>query len=324
MSVNILLTKNLHKRDIDYVKHGCSDIRFYGPCLDIEDLRILIRNTEIHMVLGPPPDSDQLEILAGNLRFVQIPWSGVDNIDIEPCKAYDIQIANSRSNSNCVAEMAFSLALSLIKQIPLHDAGLRTGEWHRMNSSCGHFPPRLLGDFTIGYIGFGSVNRACYKLFSPFIKKHYALTRSGKNIEFPGITFITKKDELFKHCDLVVVAVPLTPETDGLVCRKVLKLFGENSYIINVSRGKVIQESDLFSCLEKGEIGGAAIDVWYNYPTAESPNILPSNYPFESLKNVIMSPHRAGYLKSRMPHLDDVKLNIENFKLNKPLRNIIG
>ncbi|MBA3062582.1 MAG: hypothetical protein FP833_06490 [Atribacteria sp.] len=97
-----------------------------------------------------------------------------------------------------------------------------------------------------------------------------------------------------KESDFIVVAVPLTQETKGLIGEKELKLM-KGKYLINISRGAVIDEEALFKSLKEGNLAGAAIDTWYQYPTSEQRKVFPSKYDFHKLDNIVMSPHTAGY-----------------------------
>jgi len=111
------------------------------------------------------------------------------------------------------------------------------------------------------------------------------------------LAFLGEKKDLekvIKESDFIVVAVPLTKETSGLFGEKELKLM-KRKYLINISRGTVINEGALFKSLKEGNLTGAAIDTWYQYPSLEQKEMLPSKYDYQKLNNVVMSPHTAGY-----------------------------
>jgi len=105
-----------------------------------------------------------------------------------------------------------------------------------------------------------------------------------------------KKDleKVIKESDFIVVAVPLTKETSGLIGEKELKLM-KGKYLINISRGIVVNEEALLKSLKENSLAGAAIDTWYQYPSLEQKEMLPSKYDFQKLNNVVISPHTAGY-----------------------------
>ncbi|GAG96218.1 unnamed protein product, partial [marine sediment metagenome] len=130
--------------------------------------------------------------------------------------------------------------------------------------------------------------------------KVFALKRKieEKDLEKKNILeFLGEKKDLekvIKESDFIVVAVPLTRETKGLIGKKELKLM-KGKYLINISRGVVIDEKALFKSLKEGNLAGAAIDTWYQYPSFKQKEISPSKYDFYKLDNIIMSPHTAGY-----------------------------
>ena len=129
-----------------------------------------------------------------------------------------------------------------------------------------------------------------------------------KNIlEFLG----EKKDleKVIKESDFIVVTVPLTRETKGLFGEKELNLM-KGKYLINISRGVVIDEEALFKSLKEGNLAGAAIDTWYQYPTSKQKEISPSKYDFHKLDNIVMSPHTAGYTNKALE--ENIKSVFEN------------
>jgi phosphoglycerate dehydrogenase-like enzyme len=130
--------------------------------------------------------------------------------------------------------------------------------------------------------------------------KVFALKRKieEKDLEKKNVLeFLGEKKDLekvIKESDFIVVTVPLTQETKGLIGERELKLM-KGKYLINISRGTVINEEALYKSLKEGNLAGAAIDTWYQYPNSEQKEILPSKYDFHKLDNIIMSPHTAGY-----------------------------
>ena len=127
------------------------------------------------------------------------------------------------------------------------------------------------------------------------------------------------------NADLVFVCVPLTDSTVDLVDQAVLDSMPNHSLLVNVSRGVIVSEGALYNSLEKKTIAGAAIDTWYQNPRAGAKENFPSNiYKFQNLENLVMSPHRAGYIDSGFPHLDDAIDNLNRAKRGLPLVNIVS
>jgi phosphoglycerate dehydrogenase-like enzyme len=235
---------------------------------------------------------------AKKLKLIQIPFAGVDKLDFDLYKdRQDIYICNIHANRTAVAEHAFALILALAKNIVTNDRDLRLGKWHGFSTK---EPTIQLQGKSLGIIGLGSIGWEIAKIGHTLGMKVFALKRKieekdlkKKNIlEFLG----EKKDleKVIKESDFIVVTVPLTEETEGLIGEKELKLM-KGKYIINISRGVVIDEKALFESLKEGNLGGAAIDTWYQYPTSEQRKMFPSKYDFHKLGNVVMSPHTAGY-----------------------------
>jgi phosphoglycerate dehydrogenase-like enzyme/ribonuclease HI len=252
---------------------------------------------EVEVVIGGTFSKEDLE-QAKKLKLIQIPFAGVDKLAFGLYKNYpDIFICNIHDNKNAVAEHAFSLILALAKNIVINDRDLRLGKWHGFSTK---EPTVQLQGKSLGIVGLGSIGWEIAKIGHALGMKVYALKRKiekkdlkKKNIlEFLG----DKKDleKVIRESDFIVVAVPLTKETIGLIGEKELKLM-KRKYLINISRGVVIDEKALFISLSEGNLTGAAIDTWYQYPSSEQKEILPSKYDFQKLNNVVMSPHTAGY-----------------------------
>jgi len=211
---------------------------------------------EVEVVIGGTFTKEGLE-QAKKLKLIQIPFAGVDKLDFSLYKNYpDIFICNIHANKNAVAEHAFALILALAKNIVVNDRDLRLGRWHGFSTK---EPTIQLQGKSLGIVGLGSIGW-----------------------------------EIAKIGHALGMKVPLTRETKGLIGEKELKLM-KGKYLINVSRGVVIDEEALFKSLEEGNITGAAIDTWYQYPSSKQREVLPSKYNFHKLANVVMSPHTAGY-----------------------------
>ncbi len=252
---------------------------------------------EVEVVIGGTFSKEDLEH-AKKLKLIQIPFAGVDKLDFSLYKNYpDIFICNIHANKNAVAEHAFALILALAKNIVINDRDLRLGRWHGFSTK--ESTIQLQGK-SLGIVGLGSIGWEIAKIGHALGMKVFALKRKieEKDLKKKNILeFLGEKKDLekaIKESDFIVVAVPLTRETKGLIGKKELKLM-KGKYLINISRGVVIDEETLFISLKEGNLTGAAIDTWYKYPTSEQRKALPSKYYFHKLNNIVMSPHTAGY-----------------------------
>lgn len=252
---------------------------------------------EVEVVIGGSFSKEDLD-QAKKLKLFQIPFTGVDQLDLSLYKnRKDIFICNVHTNRTAVAEHAFALILALAKNIVTNDRDLRLGRWHGFSSK---EPTIQLQGKSLGIIGLGSIGWEIAKIGYALGMKIFALKREIKEkdlekkkiLEFLGANKDLEK--VIKESDFIVIAVPLTEKTKGLIGKKELKLM-QGKYLVNISRGAVIDEEALFKSLEEHYLSGAAIDTWYQYPTNEQKEILPSQYNFHKLENVVMSPHTAGY-----------------------------
>jgi len=252
---------------------------------------------EVEVVIGGAFGKEDLE-QAKKLKLIQIPFTGVDKLDFSLHKNYlDIFICNIHTNKFAVAEHAFALILALAKNIVVNDRDLRLGRWHGLSTK---EPTVQLHRKSLGIVGLGSIGWEIAKIGHALGMKVFALKRKIKEKDLKKkniLVFLGEKKDLekvIKESDFIVVAVPLTKETKGLIGKKELKLM-KGKYLINISRGAVIDEEALFKSLKEGNITGAAIDTWYQYPSSKERKVLPSKYDFQKLNNVVMSPHTGGY-----------------------------
>ena len=252
---------------------------------------------EVEVVIGGSFSKEDLD-QAKKLKLFQIPFAGVDQLDLSLYKnRKDIFICNVHANRAAVAEHAFALILALAKNIVTNDRDLRLGRWHGFSSK---EPTIQLQGKSLGIIGLGSIGWEIAKVGYALGMKIFALKREIKEkdlekkkiLEFLGANKDLEK--VIKESDFIIITVPLTQKTKGLIGKKELKLM-QGKYLVNISRGAVIDEEALFKSLEEHYLSGAAIDTWYQYPTNEQKEILPSQYNFHKLENVVLSPHTAGY-----------------------------
>ena len=257
---------------------------------------------EVEVVIGGSFSNENLE-QAKKLKLIQIPFAGVDKLDFDLYKnRQDIYICNIHANRTAVAEHAFALILALAKNIVTNDRDLRLGRWHGFSTK--ESTIQLRGK-SLGIVGLGSIGWEIAKIGYTLGMKVFALKRKieEKDLEKKNILeFLGEKKDLekvIKESDFIVAAVPLTRETKGLIGEKELMLMKEK-YLINISRGTVIDEEALFESLKEQHLAGAAIDTWYLYPSSKQKEISPSKYDFHKLDNIIMSPHTAGYTDSAL------------------------
>ncbi len=242
---------------------------------------------------------------AKSLKMIQAVGAGVDKIDREAVLARgDITVCNSHVNAEEVAEFAIALLLAAAKNIVPSDRYLRAGDWRY--TYAGLSPNREIRGSRCLLVGLGQIGSAVAQRLRALEVEVVAATRSGKvsaqDLASEVVPF-TEIEPLVRQADFVILTVPLTPETRGMVDGKFLSWMKSSAILVNVSRGEVVDERALYEALSTGRIAGAALDVWWRYPSQwGGKNSPPSRYPFHELDNVIMTPHRAGYSQATRKH----------------------
>ncbi|MFO7586015.1 MAG: NAD(P)-dependent oxidoreductase [Anaerolineales bacterium] len=208
-----------------------------------------------------------------------------------------IKVHNLHHNAALTAEMALALLLAAAKFIIPYDRALRAHDWtprYQPN------PSILLEGKTALVLGFGAIGkriaRACWGLGM----RVHAIRRNPRQ-ETPEFPVSLHPSEalanLLPHIHALLIALPATPQTDGLLRARELALLPEGSLLVNIGRAAIVEQQALFEALHSGKLAAAGLDVWYNYPVSpESRAHTPSaDLPFHELDNLVMSPHRGGH-----------------------------
>ncbi|MHA1974947.1 MAG: 2-hydroxyacid dehydrogenase [Candidatus Hodarchaeales archaeon] len=266
---------------------------------------------------------------AEKLKHIQVPWTGVETLDFQLLKKYPhITVSNSHSNSLAIAEHAVALILSTAKRIALSDRMMRKGDWtSRYDSSMGVW----INNKTLGVIGLGAIGRKVAKIMkNGFGCKVYAIKKKITNntTENEQCDFIGTSNDLHKvlsESDFILISLPLTRETEGFIGKKELDKMKKSAVLVNISRGPVIDEKALYTHLKERKILGAGIDTWYNYPKdRDKPTNVYQNYPFESLDNIVMTPHSAFKISNREEAFaeDIIKNILQIYQDKEPINKI--
>ncbi len=250
----------------------------------------------------------------GNLKVIGRAGVGVDNIDIPEATKKGITVINAPEASTIsVAEHTLGLLLSTVRNIPQANKSVKNKKWEKSKFIGEEVYGKTLGVFGLGRIG-GEVADKANKLgmnviaYDPYI--------SDERAEELGVE-IKKKEELLKIADFVTFHMPLTDETKHMVGEKELKIMKNNSILLNVARGGIIDEKALFKALKNNEIKAAALDVFEKEPPISS-NLL-------DLDNIVLTPHLGA---STIEAQENVALSIAKQVIDalegKPVRNALN
>jgi len=179
---------------------------------------------------------------------------------------------------------------------------------------------------TVGIIGLGRVGREVARRAAAFGYRVVAANRSERRPEsgIERVYPLTELDQMLPACDFVVLCTALAPETEGLIDRHRLALMKRSAFLINIARGSVVDEDAIYAALRDGGIGGAALDVWWQYPDATEPERRPSRHPFHELPNILMTPHCSGWTGGMVARRwSEVADNINRFVRGEPLKNVV-
>lgn len=328
MALKILLLRGFLPSDLNYLKTHLSEYyEFIIPAdFSSENLTTLAKDADVF--IGNKISKELIDA-AKNLKLIQVPGVGVDKIDLKLLKDKDISICNTHSNAQYVAEYGVALMFSLIKKICIHDRLMRKGVWFRPKEECDEsYMPDSINGKTIGFLGFGHIAQRIAAYLSAFPIKFLAFNRSGYKTKvcverLPTINFVDLKS-ILTTSDIIFVTLPLTEKTRNLVNLEKIRLMKKTAYLINISRGPVIREKDLYIALKEKYIAGAAIDVWYDDIYTDGKVKYPSKkFPFHELENIILSPYYAAITKETSTHLRDVVSNLKLYAKEGSLINVV-
>jgi phosphoglycerate dehydrogenase-like enzyme len=220
-----------------------------------------------------------------------------------------LTLHNAHYNAPFVAQHALALLLAAAHRLAPHDAALRRGDWGDRQR-----PERSvhLGGQEALLLGYGAIGRHVAPMLQGLGMQVTALRRRPELADAqPGVRIVGPEGlaDALGRATAVVVSLPATPETEGLLDAAALARLPRGALIVNVGRGAVISEDALYEALVDGRVGAAGLDVWWTYPEdrARERATLPATRPFGLLPNVVLSPHRADATdRSERARVEDV------------------
>lgn len=243
-----------------------------------------------------------------NVKFISAFGTGYDMIDIKACRDRGIEVCNIPGYSTAsVAQFAFSLMLAISTRIDQFSKAVKEGTWTgRPEFAYQKIPYVELCGKTVGVYGCGNIGMQFAKQCKSFGMRVLAYRRSVKEGIIDGIEYVNS-EKLIRESDFISFHCPLTDETRGLVNSDLISKMKKGAYIINTSRGAVINEGDLADALISGHIAGAGIDVMVKEPPEK-------DNPLLSLHNCIITPHSAWVsIEARKRLISILCQNIESF-----------
>lgn len=319
VTLNLLVTQTLSDEQVNLLKSVAKTVQVdYFPAKNWDAVpEENWKNANVLLTHRTVPPVEK----APNLRWIHTTLSGVDHLaDSGWLERDNVEITTSSGVSSlAVAEHVLAMFLALDHRLSeLHDFQLKSEWWKQRLEK---FRPSELRGSTVGIIGYGSIGREVARLLQPFNVRVLAAKRDAMNPLDTGFAAAGTGDpngDLFtrlypmqavatmvKDCDFVVVSVPLTAETRGMINAEVFNAMRPNAYLVDVSRGGVVDHAALVTAVKDKKLAGAALDVFPEEP-------LPPESPLWTTPNITITPHLAGI--SRENPARALNLFLENLK----------
>ena len=278
--MKVIVCDPIHEDGIKILKDAGFEVDV-NPNISYEELKEKVRDYNVLVVRSRTKVTREIIEAGENLRVVGRAGAGIDNIDVEAAKERGIIVLNTpKAPAIAVAELTMGLLLSLARQIPRADRSMKEGKWAKKE-----FKGWQLNGKTFGIVGLGHIGEKVARLAKAFGMKILITKRTPpspeilKELEAKFVPL----DELLRRSDIISLHVPLTPQTRHMIGEREIQLMKDGAFIINTSRGAVIDEKALFNALKSGKLGGAALDVYEIEP--------PRDYSLMKLPNVVCTPH---------------------------------
>lgn len=230
--------------------------------------------------------SEEYDLLA-SIGLLQLLSAGVDHVPFDRIPDAVTVASNAGAYADPMAEHVVAMALALAKRLPQNHAALARGEFdqHTLNLA--------IRGSVAGILGFGGIGQASAELLRGMGARIRAINRSGEtDREVEAIAPLDGLDRLLAAADILVISLPLTRQTDGLIGARELSLLKPSAILVNVARAAIIEEDALYEHLRSNPGFSAGLDVWWQEPFAGG--AFATHRPFLELPNVLGSPHNSG------------------------------
>ncbi len=283
--MNIVLLEGLGVSDEVLKKHAARlagmghEFRAWDRNADPAVQQERCADADVVMVANMPLAAAAVEN-ASRLKYIDVAFTGVDHIPVDVAKARGIAVSNASGYATeAVAELCICFMIEMLRKVARAEAQCRASK------SKDGLEFHLLSGKTVGIVGCGAIGRRTAALCKAFGCTALGFNRS--RVTDPVIDEQVSLEELLRRSDIVSLHTPLTPQTRGMINAQRLGMMKPTACLINTARGGVVDQDALAAALHKGQIAGAALDVFYEEPP------LPANHPLLHTPNTIVTPHLA-------------------------------
>jgi D-3-phosphoglycerate dehydrogenase len=278
--IRVLVCDPIHEVGIEKLERAGFEVDV-RPGISGEELRRAVSNYDVLIVRSRTKVTEEIIEAGKRLRVIGRAGAGLDNIDVEAAEKKGVKVLNApEAPAEAVAELTMGLILSLARAIPLADRSMKEQKWTKKNLMGWELKGK-----TLGTIGLGNIGGKVARLAKAFGMKILITKRTPpapallKELEAEFVPL----HELLKRSDIVTIHVPHTPQTHHMIGEKEMQLMKDGAFLINTSRGAIVDEKALLKALKSGKLGGAALDVYEEEP--------PTDWTLMQLPNVVCTPH---------------------------------
>jgi glyoxylate reductase len=316
----ILLTRNIHDFALKELRKKFQ-VEIHKGKIPISQKILESKIKEVDGLICFPYDKIDKEImqLAKKLKVISTYSVGYDHIDTQFAKENKIRVGYTPEVlTDATANMAFALLLDVLRRISEGDRTIRKGQWKQIYGAYDYVGLDLHGK-TLGIMGLGRIGKTLAKRAKAFDMKiiyHNRKQISKTEEKKIGVKYTTFK-KLISQSDIISIHVPHTKETNQIFNMKIFRKMKNTAFLINTSRGKVINEKDLAIALKQKIIAGAGLDVFETEP-------INKNHPFLKLENIVLAPHIGSSTKETRSKMSEITIKnlILGMRGKKPIYSI--
>ena len=310
--MKVLLASNIHPAAVEYLNKSVDEV-VEAPGVSNEELIELISDADAVMIRSKPKLTKEILEHGKNLKVIGRAGVGVDNIDVEYATKKGIIVVNApEASTTTVAEHTFGMVLALARKIPQGVANVKSGRWDKKKFMGTELQGKTIGIVGMGRIGsrvgeFAKAFKTDIIAYDPYVTEELAEKKGFKLVEM---------DELLSDSDIITLHMPRTDKTADMINSDAFKKMKSTAFLINCSRGGIVDENALYLALKNGEIAGAALDVFTAEPPGETPLL--------ALDNFISTPHlgastQEAQVNASLTTAEDILSVLENKSPKNPV-----
>ncbi|MEZ4977803.1 MAG: phosphoglycerate dehydrogenase [Chitinophagales bacterium] len=285
--IKVLLLENISpSAKLEFEKAGYSEVEILKGALNEDELIEALQDVRILGIRSKTQITERVLKASEKLMAIGCFCIGTNQVDLESATSSGVTVFNAPfSNTRSVAELVIASSIMLIRRIPEKNAAAHQGLWLKESDHCHEIRGKKLG-----IIGYGHIGSQVSVLAEALGLEVYYYDIESK-LPLGNANTSESMENLIEKCDILTLHVPSTPETVNLFNKEVISKFRKGQYLINMSRGNVVDLDALKESLEKGILAGAAIDVFPVEPKTAGDKFVS---PLQNLANVLLTPHIGG------------------------------